>query len=174
MDDTDSMGDMDMSSHMMQMYFYSSTTVTVLFSWWTTVNWWQYLLTLIFWFLAAIFYEWLAHFAKMQDLKVKVASESPTGKSYDVNSRLDGYADKRARIQAAFSARVIPSLLYTVRIFLSYMLMLVSMTYNVGLVAAIVLGAGAGHFLFYYGFDELRGKTLGEYMVLDDDDAVCH
>lgn len=42
----------------------------------------------------------------------------------------------------------IQSLLHIIQMALSYLLMLVAMTYNTYLFFAIVLGAGLGHFLF--------------------------
>ena len=56
------------------------------------------------------------------------------------------------------STRVIISFLYLAKIFLSYVLMLVVMSYNCGLFWVIVLGLGAGYFVFYgWGFDRKAG-----------------
>lgn len=55
--------------------------------------------------------------------------------------------------------------LYVVTLTLSMFLMLVFMTYNAWLIAAVLLGAGTGHYLFN------RDLGLG---VLSEDKAVCH
>lgn len=56
-------------------------------------------------------------------------------------------------------------ILYVLTLTLSMFLMLVFMTYNAWLIAAVLLGAGAGHYLFN------RDMGLG---VLDNDKAWCH
>lgn len=43
---------------------------------------------------------------------------------------------------------IIQSLLHIVQMTLSYLLMLIAMTFNTYLLLAVVLGAGLGHFLF--------------------------
>ena len=45
-------------------------------------------------------------------------------------------------------AHAIQTLLHVIQVTVSYMLMLVFMTYNVWLCLAVVLGAGLGYFLF--------------------------
>lgn len=47
------------------------------------------------------------------------------------------------------------SFLHMLQVFISYLLMLIFMTYNVWLALAVVLGAGAGYFLFGW-----RKKTI--------------
>lgn len=53
-----------------------------------------------------------------------------------------------------FSARllssyhIIQTLLHVLQMGISYLLMLVAMTFNIYLFAAVILGAGLGHFLF--------------------------
>lgn len=56
-------------------------------------------------------------------------------------------------------------ILYVLTLTLSMFLMLVFMTYNAWLIASVLLGAGAGHYLFN------RDMGLG---VLDNDKAWCH
>ena len=59
------------------------------------------------------------------------------------NVRLDGF---RARLLSG--SHFIQTLLHIIQMTMSYLLMLVAMTYNSYLFLAVVLGAGMGHFLF--------------------------
>ena len=44
--------------------------------------------------------------------------------------------------------RVVDTLLMMIQFTISYLLMLIAMTYNAGLFVAVVVGTGCGHFLF--------------------------
>lgn len=46
---------------------------------------------------------------------------------------------------------IILSLLYTIQMFISYMLMLVVMTYNGGLFISVICGFGAGYYIYSAG-----------------------
>lgn len=52
------------------------------------------------------------------------------------------------RSKIAAQHRFIQTLLYCIQITVAYFLMLIAMTYNTYLTAAVVLGAGFGHWLF--------------------------
>jgi len=68
--------------------------------------------------------------------------------------------------------RVIQTVLYVVQILLAYWLMLIAMTYNSYLTAAVVLGCGLGHWIF----------AISNFVRFSDDTAsntafaadVCH
>ncbi|PWZ00172.1 Ctr copper transporter, partial [Testicularia cyperi] len=53
------------------------------------------------------------------------------------------------------------SSLYALSVFISFWLMLVSMSFNAWLISAIVAGAGIGHFLFSRDFTSLSDDTQG-------------
>ncbi|XP_063424686.1 high affinity copper uptake protein 1-like isoform X2 [Mytilus trossulus] len=53
-----------------------------------------------------------------------------------------------ARQQIISSSHFIQTILHVVQVFISYCLMLAFMTYNVWLCVAVILGAGAGYFMF--------------------------
>ncbi|VDI32649.1 solute carrier family 31 (copper transporter), member 1 [Mytilus galloprovincialis] len=53
-----------------------------------------------------------------------------------------------ARQQIISSSHFIQTILHVVQVFISYCLMLAFMTYNVWLCLAVILGAGAGYFMF--------------------------
>lgn len=52
------------------------------------------------------------------------------------------------RLPMLSAAHLLQTVLHMLQVFLSYILMLVFMTYNVWLCLAVVLGAGTGYFLF--------------------------
>jgi copper transporter 1 len=52
------------------------------------------------------------------------------------------------RISLQHTERVLNSLLYAVHLSLSYILMLIAMTFNVYLFLAIIFGIGTGHLLY--------------------------
>lgn len=52
------------------------------------------------------------------------------------------------RQQIISSSHFIQTILHVVQVFISYCLMLAFMTYNVWLCLAVILGAGAGYFMF--------------------------
>ena len=63
------------------------------------------------------------------------------------------------------TVHVIQTLLHMLQVTMSFFLMLVAMTYNVWLFVAIVLGAGAGYFLFakYRGPGTQSGQDANEH-----------
>jgi solute carrier family 31 (copper transporter), member 1 len=86
-----------------------------------------------------------------------------------------------------FYPRILRAVIYGVQVFISFFLMLVFMTYNVGLsystlsnvadllqaylILAVVLGAGIGHFVFGAGMEVeavLAGVDLGKGMACCD------
>ena len=62
---------------------------------------------------------------------------------------------------------IIQTLLHMLQMTISYLLMLIAMTYNVWLFIAVVLGAGAGYFLFA----RFRGPGTRR---LEDENEHCH
>uniref|UniRef100_A0A914YJS4 Copper transport protein n=1 Tax=Panagrolaimus superbus TaxID=310955 RepID=A0A914YJS4_9BILA len=57
-------------------------------------------------------------------------------------------------------SRMIQATLYCVQITLAYFLMLIAMTYNIWLTAAVVLGAGFGHWLFSSSYSNSNAETM--------------
>jgi copper transporter 1 len=55
--------------------------------------------------------------------------------------------------------RIIQAVLYCVQITIAYFLMLIAMTYNIWLTAAVVLGAGVGHWLFSASYCDSNAET---------------
>jgi solute carrier family 31 (copper transporter), member 1 len=123
----------------------------VLFNWWETKGPWTYLLTLLFWFLCGIFYEFV--------------NITLTQKQFDLFKFETDYHQ--------FLSRGLVSLLYLLKMFLAYILMLVIMTYNVGLFFAIIFGLSIGHFFFFTKGFISDAKEI-EYGALDSISSSCH
>jgi len=71
------------------------------------------------------------------------------------------------------------SLLYAGYIGLSYLVMLIVMTYNVGLFLSIVLGFGVGHFVFPRTSQQEQGNPVDSKVFValngaEDEAPTCH
>jgi len=104
----------------MQMTFYDGYNVTVLFPWWKTSDWGTYIPTL----LAVFFLSFIAE--AMQKVRCDMDCEPQPSVRYKF---------KRVALATGLTA-------------LFYLHMLIAMTYNTGLFAALCLGAIVGFFFF--------------------------
>ena len=73
----------------------------------------------------------------------------------------------RTPVVISFGVHIVQTLLHMVQITISYFLMLIVMTYNVWLFIAVILGAGAGYFLFA----KFRGPGTRS---VQDENEHCH
>jgi copper transporter 1 len=105
----------------MEMFFAWSTTATILFEGWLTSTWYFYLLSCVGVFVGTVLLEGLRMATQRQSL---------------------GWAKKSMHRQVG------EGLLYGVYVSCSYLVMLIAMTYNVGLFLSVVLGHSVGRFLF--------------------------
>ncbi|KAJ8427268.1 hypothetical protein Cgig2_021774 [Carnegiea gigantea] len=125
---------------MMHMTFYWGTKVTLLFDWWKTESWPSYYLTLLFCFLFAAFYQYL------EDRRLSLlalATKRSSGPSINaplLPSRFGTRLDNPARVGTAA--------LFGVNSAIGYLLMLAVMSFNGGVLIAVVLGLAVGYFLF--------------------------
>ncbi|KAG5641751.1 hypothetical protein DXG03_004282 [Asterophora parasitica] len=122
----------------------------------------------------SVFYEYLLQLQRRYDLHLARslaaagkgkgrATPSVSGRSspdvdYEESGLLGGRKVKGGTPVPPF-ARVVRASLYGATIFLSFFLMLVFMTYNAYLIAAVVIGAGVGHYVF--------GSTINLNAVLN-------
>merc|ERR1740139_641719 len=112
------------------MYFYQSSTVIPLVSSWKTTSLQDYMVVLLITFIAAFVTECLSSlnqtiaFKARLEMKKNVTKLNNTENAYLVSTKL----------------RLTQSGIQGVRILLSLLLMLVCMTFNFGLVMAVVLG----------------------------------
>jgi len=144
---------------MMMMYFHVGVKEVILFNGWRTATAGEMIASCLALFVAAALYEGLKVFREdlltrgRQDL---VARNSPETVANHDEPGENGIGSDQVMIQSGPSAKaricnkwhVLQSFLHIVQVTVSYMLMLVFMTYNVWLCLAVVLGAGTGYFCF--------------------------
>ncbi|XP_052753779.1 high affinity copper uptake protein 1-like isoform X2 [Galleria mellonella] len=149
-----------MSHSMMSMTFHGGYVETILFSWWNVQDVGEFVGSFFAIFIMALLYEGLKYYRK------HLLWKTYTGLQYCAVSPPDKgvanicAADEPQVIQPVphLLERNVPTMLssthawqtvlHGVQVLVSYMLMLVFMTYNTWLCAAVVLGSATGYFLF--------------------------
>jgi len=144
----------------MKMYFHASVMSTILFEPWMTHNASQMVGSCIALFFVALLYEGLkvlreellykAHM-KMQEGPETVPQHDESMEGHGNGTGSDqGIIRSKPSVGKKMCNRwhVIQTFLHILQVTISYMLMLVFMTYNVWLCLAVVLGAGTGYFFF--------------------------
>ncbi|XP_045455589.1 high affinity copper uptake protein 1-like isoform X1 [Melitaea cinxia] len=149
----------DMHHSMMSMTFHGGFMETILFSWWKVTDVGEFIGSFLAIFILALLYEGLKYYRK------HLLWKTYTGLQYCAVSPPDKgvaniCADEPQVIQPMPHAldRNVPTMLsvehawqtilHGIQVLVSYMLMLVFMTYNTWLCAAVVLGSATGYFLF--------------------------
>ena len=122
-----------------------STTVTG----WKTTNQWEYTLSCLFFFFLAAFYEWLSTYRN--NLRRSVKSDYTSIQDDSIQPYSTPYPfiltdQSRRSMLRGHHFRL--TLLYTFQLAISYIIMLVVMTFNGGLFVSCILGFGVGYFLF--------------------------
>jgi len=126
-----------------------SFILLVLFDGWKVTNCGYYTLTLLFWFLAGILYELINFVLVHKQLHEVQKNFHP------------------------LVSRISLALLYFVKMFFAYVIMLVAMTYNVGLIFSVVLGMAVGFFLF--SSNAYISNVHGEqYLSINAGSSSCH
>ncbi|VVC91821.1 unnamed protein product [Leptidea sinapis] len=151
-----------MASHSMSMSmtFHGGYLETILFSWWKVTDVGEFVGSFIAIFIMALLYEGLKYYRKHLLWKtytgLQYCAVSPPDKGVanmcaaedpQVIQPVPHVLDRNIPTMMS-SAHVWQTGLHGVQVFVSYMLMLVFMTYNVWLCAAVVLGSATGYFLF--------------------------
>ncbi|XP_065885097.1 high affinity copper uptake protein 1-like [Dysidea avara] len=146
---------MTMGPMKMQMYFYFGVhNVTVLFEGWDVDSVGAMVGTFFAIFVMALLYEGLKVFREvLHRNKSKMFGKiGPKAVQYTKLSSSTQLVPKpnsyNIPVGATLGVHIIQTLLHMLQVTISYFLMLIAMTYNVWLFIAIVLGAGAGYFLF--------------------------
>lgn len=127
-----SMGDMGTMGHGTA-FTTAYRATTVLFAGWSTMNEWQYALTLI----ALICFGILSESMCVLERGLHALIDSPEGPKGDAGVPTVTLGFRMAR-----------SVLYTARTTLHFLLMLASMTFDVGIFISIMAGFGIGYFVF--------------------------
>eukprot|EP01114_Cavostelium_apophysatum_P020738 TRINITY_DN7033_c0_g1_i1.p1 TRINITY_DN7033_c0_g1~~TRINITY_DN7033_c0_g1_i1.p1 ORF type:complete len:143 (+),score=3.03 TRINITY_DN7033_c0_g1_i1:71-499(+) len=126
---------------MMPMWFSSGTQLTIVFEGWKTETVWQYALSCIAVIILSACYEFIVtlKYNIAVHSKVKVDEEETHGLINGMSVRKNSLLN---------STHIKITLMHILQITLSYFLMLVVMTYNVGLFISCITGYGLGFFLF--------------------------
>ncbi|TKR80365.1 hypothetical protein L596_014449 [Steinernema carpocapsae] len=156
--------------HEMKMWFHGGYNEVVLFDFWTINSLYGLVLSCAFIFVMAAGYEALKWFrvylSTMSSKRCEPSVPLLNGNCHHENSGEDVYNPtttpptlpvhnrKRSsilppsKVTPFAGSRLVDAILYVIQLTVAYWLMLIAMTYNVYLTAAVVLGAGFGHWLF--------------------------
>ncbi|XP_060872920.1 high affinity copper uptake protein 1 isoform X1 [Metopolophium dirhodum] len=144
-----------MMHHMMSMSFHFGTNETVLFDWWKFSTTSGLVYSMIGIFLMATLYEGLKYFREylfwksynaIQYRSVQIPLEKGPN---DPVSQMVGKVLLKQPLPTMFSiTHLLQTFLHIIQISISYLLMLIFMTYNVWLCLAVLFGATLGYFLF--------------------------
>ncbi|GJP48930.1 hypothetical protein CLOM_g8204 [Closterium sp. NIES-68] len=134
-------GSGSMSMMMMQMWFYWGPKVTILFENWTTSGWGFYLLACFLVVVFCVLHEFLTSFRlKLSATRRCRVKDAEQGAS-------DG-AGKKAHQWRSLLDRLAVTAIYALNLTFSYAIMLIVMSFNIGLFIAVVLGLTIGFFFF--------------------------
>jgi copper transporter 1 len=142
----------------------------------------------IFIVLLCIFYEYLSVFQRKMDYHIALSlkakrkgkpqgSNSGSGRNSPEDSEDAALLTGRKLLRTTLTGtpvspitRVLRAALYGMKVFISFFLMLIFMTYNAYLIAAVVIGASLGHYIF--------GSTINVDAILADSSGgkglACH
>jgi len=124
---------------MMPMYFESGINTLILFEGWATDNNIAiYLISCFVIFLSCILHEWLTSY------RLKRMKES--SKTNITEPLLT--SGKSTKFASDFKSRLSQTLLYFINIVIAYAIMLIVMTFNVGLFFIVTTGLALGHYFF--------------------------
>ncbi|KNA12804.1 hypothetical protein SOVF_122600 [Spinacia oleracea] len=133
---------------MMHMTFYWGTKVTLLFDFWRTDSWLSYSLTLLFCFLFSAFYQYMED-RRLCVLAMGIIPPPSNQPSSSANGNATTpFLHPRLGTRLSKSARFATAVLFGVNSAIGYVLMLAVMSYNYGVLIAVVLGLTSGYFLF--------------------------
>lgn len=137
----------------MRMFFHFGLSDYVLFESWVPRNGIQYFVAFVGCFLLAIFYELLQVFIAKKEIDWAKNSESKVSNSKNDDPKvyyttswknIGGFSQGKSGVFIAFNRGLLRLLSTTI----GYALMLIAMTFNVGLFLAVIFGFGFGSFLF--------------------------
>ncbi|VDN05586.1 unnamed protein product [Thelazia callipaeda] len=138
------------NGHNMKMWFHAGYEEIILFEFWHIESFYGLLLSCALIFILACLYEAIKWFRVYLQISIARCPPSCRHASRDVELlREKCVLDVRRRNEDNHSlTRLMQASLYMVQLTLAYWLMLIAMTYNVWLTAAVITGAAFGHWLF--------------------------
>ncbi|XP_062715017.1 high affinity copper uptake protein 1 isoform X4 [Aedes albopictus] len=155
-------GHAGMVHHMMSMAFHGGYNETILFEQWKIDSLSGLLWSMLLIFIMAALYEGLKYYREhlfwktynaLQYRPVTVTEKSPGNGNVANNNGLatNGGGDEASRVvqpTMLSTMHLFQTFLHILQVTLSFLLMLIFMTYNTWLCVAVVLGAALGYFLF--------------------------
>ena len=141
---------MDMMMMMMHMSFWKGTDVIFLFDKWSPQNQTTYIFGLVGVFVAGMFLQLLTHL--QEHVKWKRWFDQ-VQKSLSCN---DLAITHTLTVDVPLSFKLIQIVVHFLTVLLAYFIMLLIMTYNVGVFIAVVLGIFCGHLLTAFYKKDLR------------------
>eukprot|EP00743_Colponemidia_sp_Colp-15_P005997 GILK01006445.1.p1 GENE.GILK01006445.1~~GILK01006445.1.p1 ORF type:complete len:228 (+),score=22.33 GILK01006445.1:53-736(+) len=156
----------DDASEGMPMFFFASTNVIILFKTWHTTGWGSYIGSCIAIIAMCVLHEYLTTVrANLSATKSKLPTPAIFSKDEALNSLLPS---PPSAVEPDVQRRIhlIKTLMYGVSLVFAYLLMLITMTMNVGLFLIVPIGLMIG----YYFFGPLREHSTGAAESSD----CCH
>ena len=135
---------------MMQMSFYQSESVVILFEQWSCSTKSCYFGSLAAIFLAGILSQLIARIQRYYDSTV-------TRKVCTCQANVKLLSEFDSLVSITNNQQLIRTILYFLNVSLGYMLMLIAMTFNAGVIIALIMGMTVGFFLFSY--DTMRSDV---------------
>ncbi|CAI5484144.1 unnamed protein product [Closterium sp. Yama58-4] len=133
-----------MSMMMMQMWFYWGPNVTILFENWKTSSWGFYLLACFLVVVFCVLHEFLTSFR----LKLSATRRCRVKDAEQGENFTNVASSKKAHHWRPLLDRLALTGIYALNLTFSYAIMLIIMTFNIGLFIAVVLGLTIGFFFF--------------------------
>jgi len=130
------------------MSLYWSTNVTIVFPWWNTTTILEYVVSCIALVALSTLYEWLS--TCKYNIAFRMAKE-PAINGENEHLLHNGNFKRPPFLNVTHSKL---TALHVIQLTLSYFIMLVIMTYNIGLIISAIAGYGIG----FYFFGALRAK----------------
>ena len=168
-------GDMntEYKAPVMQMFFHTGLSDYILFEQWVPRNVMQYIFAWIVVFFVAVGYEGLNVYVYIQETKWSLGNDTKPvdltafgsnvlGPKMQTVHQMCGLSNGKQGVKQS----AIRAMLRMLSTLIGYTLMLIAMTFNIGLFVAIIVGFGAGTFVFAPMIKNLESKAL--------DNNECH
>lgn len=153
-------GDMDMSECSMTMFLNTDTSnLCILIKQWRVTGFWSLFQSLIVIVLFGMSFEAIRALTRRyeQGSGGTIALLSTTRPGSPSSSSSSSLSNSK---KAQRKRQVVKSLLYALQVGISFLLMLVFMTYNVYVMGAVVVGSGVGYYLFNSDPNGVSGKGM--------------
>ncbi|CAI5505666.1 unnamed protein product [Closterium sp. Naga37s-1] len=148
-----------MSMMMMQMWFYWGPNVIILFESWKTSSWGFYLLACFLVVVFCVLHEFLTSFR----LKLSATRRCRVKDAEQGADSADATSSKKVDWRSLLDRLAVTGI-YALNLIFSYAIMLIVMSFNIGLFIAVVLGLTIGFFFF----GAKRRKTSSERPLVEE------